>query len=62
MNVFGVVAGTIALMKCAECHEIMNQGERSRNPYTPEGRPIHQACLDKRASQVPPEASAPEVP
>ena len=57
MTVFGVVAGAIALMKCAECGVIMNQGERERNPCTPEGRPIHQACLDKQASSAaqPPE-------
>lgn len=48
MYVFGAVAGAIALMKCAECGVIMNQGERERHPTTPEGRPIHQACEDKR--------------
>lgn len=56
MNVFWVCAGAIARMKCAECSEIMNQGERERNPYTPEGQPIHQACLDKaKLAAQPPE-------
>lgn len=49
MTVFGVVAGAIARMKCAVCYAIMNQSERERNPYTAEGQPVHQACLDKQA-------------
>lgn len=49
MNVFWVCAGAIARMRCAECHEIMGQGERERNPYTPEGQSVHQTCLDAKA-------------
>jgi hypothetical protein len=47
MNVFWLVADTIAMMRCAECREIMNQGERERNPRTETGQPIHQTCKDK---------------
>lgn len=57
MEVFGVVASAIALMKCVECGAIMNQGERERNPSVEENgiyRPIHQACLDKRQQQAKP--------
>lgn len=42
------VARSIALMKCAECHQIMGQGERERNPRTETGQPIHQACKDRK--------------
>lgn len=59
MNVFIVCANAIARMKCAVCHVIMNQGERERNPYTPEGQPVHQSCLDKQASVA---AQPPERP
>jgi hypothetical protein len=62
MTVFWVCANAIARMKCAVCHAIMNQGERERNPYTPEGQPIHQACLDKQAKTLPPQAPEPGVP
>ena len=53
MEVFHVVVNAIARMRCAECHVIMNQGERERNPHTPEGQPIHQACKDKREAKQP---------
>lgn len=49
MNVFIVCASAIARMKCAICYGIMNQGERERNPYTAEGQPVHQSCLDEQA-------------
>jgi hypothetical protein len=48
MNVFVAVVSAIARMRCAICHAIMNQGERDRNPYTAEGQPVHQTCLDKQ--------------
>jgi len=55
MDVFHVVVNAIARMRCAVCCEIMNQGDRERNPYTPDGQPVHQACLNKQA-KMPPQA------
>ncbi len=44
MMVAGVVMGAISRMRCARCGQIMGQGERERNPSTPDGQPIHQEC------------------
>lgn len=53
MDVFWAVVRSIARMRCAECQQIMNQGERERNPYTADGQPIHHACKDKKDAKEP---------
>ncbi len=53
MDVFWAVVRSIARMRCAVCHQIMNQGERERNPYTPDGQPVHQVCKDKQPKEQP---------
>ena len=44
--VFQVAAAAVAMMRCAGCSEIMGQGERSRNPSTATGQPVHAGCME----------------